>query len=51
LPLLIEKFRNNLRRRFTEQQQERVLAVSLDQQRLEAMSVNEYVDLYIPEGF
>jgi len=51
LPLLIEKFRNNLRRRFTEQQQERVLAVSLDQQRLEAMSVNEYMDLYIPEGF
>ena len=51
LPLLIEKFRNNLRLRFTEQQQERVLAVSLDQQRLEAMSVNEYVDLYIPEGF
>ena len=51
LPLLVEKFRNNLRRRFTEQQQERVLAVSLDQQRLEAMSVNEYVDLYIPEGF
>ena len=51
LPLLIEKFRNNQRRRFTEQQQERVLAVSLDQQRLEAMSVNEYVDLYIPEGF
>ena len=51
LPLLVEKFRNNLRRRFTEQQQERVLAVSLDQQRLEAMSVNEYMDLYIPEGF
>jgi 2-methylcitrate dehydratase len=51
LPLLVEKFRNNLRRRFTGQQQERVLAVSLDQQRLEAMSVNDYMDLYIPEGF
>ena len=46
LPLLVEKFRTNLRRRFAEEQQERILAASLDRARLEAMAVNEYVDLY-----
>lgn len=48
LPLLIEKFKINLRRRFTEPQQHRILEASLDRCRLEAMPVNEYVDLYIP---
>jgi len=50
LPLLIEKFRTNLRRRFSKERQERILAVSLDPERLDAMAVNEYVDLYLPEG-
>jgi len=48
LPLLIEKFKINLRRRFTEAQQERILTTSLDRERLESMPVNAYVDLYIP---
>jgi 2-methylcitrate dehydratase len=48
MPLLIEKFRTNLRRRFPEGQQERILDVSLDADRLDRMPVNEYVDLYIP---
>jgi 2-methylcitrate dehydratase len=48
LPLLVEKFRTNLRRRFSAQQQQRILDASLDSQRLDAMPVNEYVDLYIP---
>ena len=48
LPLLIEKFKSNLRRRFPEAQQQRILAASLDRKRLEAMPVNEYVDLYVP---
>jgi len=48
LPLLVEKFKTNLRRRYDERQQERILAVSLDPARLDAMPVNEYVDLYIP---
>jgi 2-methylcitrate dehydratase len=47
IPLLIEKFKTNLRRRFDEEQRERILAVSLDRRRLEAMPVNEYVDLYV----
>ena len=48
LPLLIEKFKTNLRRRFPEAQQQKILAVSLDRPRLESMPVNEYVDLYVP---
>ncbi len=48
LPLLIEKFKTNLRRRFPAPQQERILAASLDRARLESMPVNEYVELYIP---
>jgi 2-methylcitrate dehydratase len=48
LPLLIEKFRTNLRRRFAEPQQQRILEVSLDPVRLDRMPVNEYVELYVP---
>jgi len=47
LPLLVEKFKTNLRRRFTEAQQQRILEASLDRERLEAMPVHEYVDLYV----
>ncbi len=48
MPLLVEKFKTNLRRRFNEAQQQRILEVSLDRDRLETMPVNEYVDLYVP---
>ena len=47
MPLLVEKFKTNLRRRFDEEQQKRILDVSLDRERLEQMPVNEYVDLYV----
>jgi len=47
MPLLVEKFKANLRRRFPEAQQQRILEVSLDPQQLDAMPVNEYVDLYV----
>ncbi|CAJ0778221.1 2-methylcitrate dehydratase [Ralstonia condita] len=47
MPLLVEKFRSNLARRFPDRQQEAILRVSLDQKALEAMPVNEYVDLYV----
>jgi 2-methylcitrate dehydratase len=46
IPLLEAKFRTNLARRFAPKQQDAILAASLDQQRLEAMPVHEYVDLY-----
>jgi 2-methylcitrate dehydratase len=48
LPLLVEKFKTNLARRFDKEQQEQILAASLDRDGLERMPVNEYVDLYIP---
>ena len=47
LPLLVEKFKTNLRRRFPELQQQRILEVSLDRNSLESTPVNDYVDLYI----
>jgi 2-methylcitrate dehydratase len=47
MPLLIEKFRANLRRRFNAKQQARILAVSLDPERLDSMPVNDYVGLYV----
>jgi 2-methylcitrate dehydratase len=47
LPLLVEKFKTNLRRRFSEEQQQKILAVSLDRAGLESMPVNKYVDLYV----
>jgi 2-methylcitrate dehydratase len=46
IPLLVEKFRTNLARRFDKKQQQAILEISLDQQRLEAMPVTDYVDLY-----
>ncbi|CAG9181948.1 2-methylcitrate dehydratase [Cupriavidus laharis] len=46
-PLLVEKFRTNLARRFPPRQQDAILAVSLDQAQLERMPVHEYVDLYV----
>jgi 2-methylcitrate dehydratase len=47
IPLLIEKFKTNLARRFADKQRNAILDVSLDQARLLAMPVNEYVDLYV----
>ena len=47
IPLLESKFRTNLARRFPKKQQESILAVSLDQKKLEALPVHEYVDLYV----
>jgi 2-methylcitrate dehydratase len=47
IPLLVEKFKTNLARRFAPKRQQAILNVSLDQARLEAMPVNEYVDLYV----
>jgi 2-methylcitrate dehydratase len=49
MPLLIEKFKTNLRRRYGADRQRQILEASLDRDRLESMPVNEYVDLYAPE--
>ena len=47
MPLLIEKFKKNLARRFPKKQQKAILDISLDRRRLESMPVNEYVDLFV----
>jgi 2-methylcitrate dehydratase len=47
IPLLEAKFRVNLARRFPKKQQDAILDVSLDQKKLEAMAVHEYVDMYV----
>jgi len=50
IPLLEEKFRRNLARRFAPPQQQEILDASLNQQALESMPVQKYVDLFIPQG-
>ncbi|MFZ2237723.1 MAG: bifunctional 2-methylcitrate dehydratase/aconitate hydratase [Dokdonella sp.] len=46
MPLLVEKFRTNLARRLSVERQQEILDCSLTQVKLEAMAVNDYVDLY-----
>jgi 2-methylcitrate dehydratase len=47
IPLLVEKFKTNLARRFPAKQQAAILKVSLDQETLEDMPVHEYVDMFV----
>ncbi|WP_158821208.1 bifunctional 2-methylcitrate dehydratase/aconitate hydratase [Granulicella sp. S156] len=46
IPLLLDKFRHNLARRLSPEAQEKILAASSEQAKLEAMPVDEYVGLY-----
>jgi 2-methylcitrate dehydratase len=46
IPLLEAKFRRNLARRFDAERRDAILDVSLDRNRLEAIAVNDYLDLY-----
>jgi 2-methylcitrate dehydratase len=45
-PLLVQKFITNLHRRFAPEQCQVIIDASLCSERLAAMAVNEYVDLY-----
>jgi len=47
LPVLLEKFKTNLARRFAPERQQTILGVCLDPARLDAMPVSDYVDLYV----
>ncbi|MBE0613228.1 MAG: bifunctional 2-methylcitrate dehydratase/aconitate hydratase [Burkholderiales bacterium] len=47
VPLLVEKFKTNLARRFPEKQRKAILALCQDAKRLEATPVNEFVDLFV----
>lgn len=49
-PLLEAKFRTNLARRFPPAQQERILAACAEQEALEQIPVNAFVDLFLPEA-
>jgi 2-methylcitrate dehydratase len=51
IPLLIEKFKINLARIFSADQQKRILDVSMDYKKLSEMAVNEYVDLYVNKDY
>jgi 2-methylcitrate dehydratase len=47
MPLLIEKFRTNLARRFPAKQQRAILDLALDDARLAATPVHQFVDLFV----
>jgi 2-methylcitrate dehydratase len=47
MPVLVEKFKTNLARRFPAKQQKTVLELCLDQKRLEQTPVHEFVDLMV----
>jgi 2-methylcitrate dehydratase len=47
IPLLLEKFRTNLARRFAAKQQQAILDAALDAKRLSGMGVTEFVDLLV----
>ncbi len=47
IPELVKKFKINLARRFPAKQQNAILDVCLDQKKLEALPVNEFVDLMV----
>ena len=45
MPILVEKFKTNLARRFAEKQRTQILELCMDAKRLEATPVHEFVDL------
>ncbi len=47
IPVLVDKFRTNLARRFPAKQQQRILDAALDAGKLDAMPVHEFVDLFV----
>ncbi|MGV3619936.1 MAG: bifunctional 2-methylcitrate dehydratase/aconitate hydratase [Archangium sp.] len=47
IPVLVEKFKTNLNRRFAARQQKTILDLSLDEKTLHATPVNAYVDAYV----
>ena len=47
MPILVEKFKTNLARRFAPAQQQAILEACMDAERLQAMPVREFVDLMV----
>jgi 2-methylcitrate dehydratase len=46
-PVLVSKFKTNIARRFPQKQQEAILKIALDQKALEAMSVCDFMDMFV----
>jgi 2-methylcitrate dehydratase len=47
MPILVEKFKTNLARRFPDKQQKTILDLCMDPARLEATPVDQFVDLFV----
>jgi 2-methylcitrate dehydratase len=47
MPILVEKFKRNLARRFPPKQQKTILELCMDRSTLEATPVNQFVDLFV----
>jgi 2-methylcitrate dehydratase len=47
IPVLEQKFLDNLRTRFPEQRCEKIMALCMDKQKLEATPVNEFMEMFI----
>ncbi len=47
MPVLVEKFKTNLARRFSPKQRNTILEICMDPARLEALPVNAFVDLFV----
>jgi 2-methylcitrate dehydratase len=47
IPVLVEKFKTNLARRFPAKQQRAILDLALDADKLQATPVHEFVDLFV----
>jgi 2-methylcitrate dehydratase len=47
IPLLVEKFKTNLARRFPVKQQTAILDICMDHSKLEGMPVDEFVDMFV----
>ncbi len=47
MPVLVEKFKTNLARRFPAKQQQAILKLCMDAKQLESTPVNEFVDMFV----
>jgi len=47
MPVLVEKFKVNLARRFPHRQQQAILELCLDAERLQNTPVNQFVDMFV----
>ncbi|MEY3803080.1 MAG: 2-methylcitrate dehydratase, partial [Actinomycetota bacterium] len=50
LPLLVKKYRTNLARIFTPEEQERIVSLTLDYEKLSATPVNEVLNLFVKKN-